>query len=133
MIITRKHRIFNLANNIVIDLISPINISYFWNFGSLLGLSLIIQILRGLLLTIYYSPNVSLAFNCVAYISREVNYGWIIKNFHSNGASMFFLCIYIHIRRGLYYITKKKEKVWITGVTIYILSMATAFIGYLLP
>lgn len=133
MIITRKHRIFNIINSIVVDLISPINISYFWNFGSLLGLRLIIQIVRGLLLTIYYSPNVSLAFNCVAYISREVNYGWIIKNFHSNGASIFFLCIYIHIRRGLYYITKKKRKVWITGVTIYILRIATAFIGYLLP
>lgn len=90
MIITRKSEFLKFVNNLVIDLPSPINISYAWNFGSLLGTILLIQIVSGIFLTIHYSPNVLIAFDSVNYIVREINYGWVLKNFHSTGASMFF-------------------------------------------
>lgn len=124
---------FSFINNIIIDLPSPKNISIFWNFGSCLGLVLIIQIIRGILLARRYSGDVDIAFGSVIHITREVPGGWLIRNIHASGASIFFICIYLHIARGLYYGSYVNKYTWYTGVTIYILSMATAFIGYLLP
>lgn len=111
----------------------PINISYLWNFGSLLGIFLIIQIIRGLILSIHYCPNINLAFPRIIHIIQNVNYGWLIHNMHINGASIFFIFLYLHIRRGIYYISFKINNTWIIGVSIFILSIATAFLGYVLP
>lgn len=119
--------------NARIDLPAPINLSYIWNFGSALGFILSIQILTGLLLTIHYSPNILQAFTSVAHITRDVNIGWALRNFHANGASIFFMLIYAHILRAIIYISFKKKKPWAVGVTIYIATIATAFMGYLLP
>lgn len=116
-----------------INLPTPINISYWWNFGSLLGLFLAIQILRGLILSIHYCPNVELAFPRIIHIIQNVNLGWIIRNIHINGASIFFLFLYLHIRRGLYYHSFKFTHTWNVGVSIYLISIATAFLGYVLP
>nr|QCU46378.1 cytochrome b [Stomolophus sp. CG-2019] len=122
-----------IVNDIVIDLPSPSNISYLWNFGSLLGLCLIIQILTGIFLSMHYCADTNLAFSSVAHIMRDVNYGFVLKYAHANGASLFFLCVYIHIARGLYYGSFLKKELWLSGVTIYLIMMATAFIGYVLP
>jgi len=120
-------------NNFLIDLPSPSNITLIWNFGSLLGLCLTIQIFTGLFLSIHYSPNINIAFKRIVFICRDVNYGWIIRNIHANGASIFFLFIYIHIRRGIYYGSYKIKKTWISGTLILLTLIATAFIGYVLP
>lgn len=112
---------------------SPINISYFWNFGSLLGLYIITQLIRGFFLSLHYCPNTSYAFRSVVHIIQNVNNGWLIHNIHINGASFFFICLYIHIGRGLYYNSFKLTHTWIVGVTIFFLSIATAFLGYVLP
>lgn len=117
----------------IVNLPTPINISYFWNFGSLLGLFLFIQILRGLILSIHYCPNTSLAFIRMIHIIQNVNIGWLIHNIHMNGASIFFIFIYLHIRRGLYYHSFKLTNTWIAGTTIFIIAIATAFLGYVLP
>nr|YP_009421322.1 cytochrome b [Nemopilema nomurai]ASR75165.1 cytochrome b [Nemopilema nomurai] len=122
-----------IINDILVDLPSPSNISYLWNFGSLLGLCLVIQILTGIFLSMHYCADTSLAFSSVAHIMRDVNYGFILKYAHANGASLFFLCVYIHMARGLYYGSFMKKELWFSGVTIYLLMMATAFIGYVLP
>lgn len=128
-----KHPLFKIANNALVDLPAPINISSWWNFGSLLGLCLIIQILTGLFLAIHYTADVSLAFNRVNHICRDVNYGWLLRTLHANGASFFFICIYLHVGRGIYYGSYLFTPTWIVGVIILFLVIGTAFIGYVLP
>ena len=131
--IRKNHPILKIINGSLIDLPSPSNISAWWNFGSLLALCLIIQILTGLFLTIYYTANIEIAFYRVNYICRNVNYGWLIRTLHANGASFFFICIYLHIGRGIYYESFNLKYTWIVGVIILFLLIATAFIGYVLP
>ncbi len=133
MRIRKENPIFSPINSTVIDLPSPASISYFWNFGSLLGLCLIIQILTGIFLAMHYCADVSLAFSSVAHIARDVNYGFLLKYLHANGASAFFLCVYIHIARGLYYGSYLRWHLWSSGVTLFLIMMLTAFIGYVLP
>nr|ASY98494.1 cytochrome b [Idolomantis diabolica] len=127
------HPLIKISNNALIDLPTPSNISSWWNFGSLLGLCLIIQIMTGLFLAMHYSPHIDLAFLSIAHICRDVNYGWLLRILHANGASMFFICIYLHIGRGMYYGSYKFFYTWMMGVTILFLVMATAFMGYVLP
>nr|QZZ18174.1 cytochrome b [Badamia exclamationis] len=129
----KTHPIFKIINNSLIDLPTPSNISAWWNFGSLLSLCLIIQIITGLFLTMYYTANIELAFYSVNYICRNVNYGWLIRTLHANGASFFFICIYLHIGRGIYYESFNLKYTWMVGVLILFLLMATAFMGYVLP
>ena len=129
----KTHPVIKIINGSLIDLPSPSNISSWWNFGSLLALCLIIQILTGLFLTIYYTANIELAFYRVNYICRNVNYGWLIRTLHANGASLFFICVYLHIGRGIYYESFNLKYTWIVGIIILFLLIATAFIGYVLP
>uniref|UniRef100_UPI0030FF2B10 cytochrome b n=1 Tax=Erynnis pelias TaxID=2663706 RepID=UPI0030FF2B10 len=129
----KTHPIIKIMNNSLIDLPSPSNISIWWNFGSLLALCLMIQILTGLFLTMYYTANIELAFYSVNYICRNVNYGWLIRTLHANGASFFFICIYLHIGRGIYYESFNFKYTWMIGVIILLILMATAFMGYVLP
>nr|YP_009347412.1 cytochrome b [Aporia martineti]APU93520.1 cytochrome b [Aporia martineti] len=129
----KNHPLIKIMNNLLIDLPSPSNISSWWNFGSLLALCLIIQIITGLFLTMYYYANIELAFHSVNYICRNVNYGWLIRTIHANGASFFFICIYIHIGRGIYYESFNFFYTWMIGVIILFLLMMTAFMGYVLP
>nr|YP_009453527.1 cytochrome b [Ectropis obliqua]ARR28327.1 cytochrome b [Ectropis obliqua] len=129
----KTHPIIKIINGSLIDLPSPSNISSWWNFGSLLALCLIIQIITGLFLTMYYTANIELAFYSVNYICRNVNYGWLIRTLHANGASFFFICIYLHIGRGIYYESFNLKYTWMVGVIILFLLMATAFMGYVLP
>nr|QGR23696.1 cytochrome b [Ostrinia palustralis] len=131
--IRKTHPIFKIINGSLIDLPTPSNISSMWNFGSLLAMCLIIQIITGLFLTMYYTANIELAFYSVNYICRNVNYGWLIRTLHANGASFFFICIYIHIGRGIYYESFNLKYTWMVGVIILFLLMATAFMGYVLP
>nr|UMB50554.1 cytochrome b [Synodontis cf. caudalis FDBS-2022] len=132
--VTRKtHPLFKIVNDALIDLPAPSNISAWWNFGSLLLLCLAMQILTGLFLAMHYTSDVSTAFSSVAHICRDVNYGWIIRNLHANGASFFFICIYLHIGRGLYYGSYLYKETWNVGVVLLLLVMATAFVGYVLP
>nr|YP_010329887.1 cytochrome b [Artena dotata]UHA56163.1 cytochrome b [Artena dotata]UNP54636.1 cytochrome b [Artena dotata] len=133
ILMRKTNPIIKILNGSLIDLPSPSNISYWWNFGSLLALCLIIQILTGLFLTMYYTANIELAFYSVNYICRNVNYGWLIRTLHANGASFFFICIYLHIGRGIYYESFNLKHTWMIGVTILFLLMATAFMGYVLP
>ena len=131
--IRKTHPALKVINGSFIDLPSPGNLSIWWNFGSLLGLCLVIQILTGLFLAIHYTPHVDLAFASVAHITRDVNYGWLLRNLHANGGSWFFICIYLHVGRGIYYGSYLYLETWNTGVIILILVIATAFIGYVLP
>nr|UNP54503.1 cytochrome b [Thyas honesta] len=133
ILLRKNNPIIKILNGSLIDLPSPSNISYWWNFGSLLALCLIIQILTGLFLTMYYTANIELAFYSVNYICRNVNYGWLIRTLHANGASFFFICIYLHIGRGIYYESFNLKHTWMIGVIILFLLMATAFMGYVLP
>lgn len=128
-----QHPLIKIINNRLIDLPTPSNISAWWNFGSLLGLCLIIQTLTGLFLAIHYTADIELAFNSVNHICRDVNYGWLLRTIHANGASFFFICIYLHIGRGIYYGSFSYFYTWIIGVVILFLVIATAFIGYVLP
>nr|YP_010737952.1 cytochrome b [Ceratophyllus anisus]WEQ92362.1 cytochrome b [Ceratophyllus anisus] len=127
------HPLIKIVNNSLIDLPSPSNISSWWNFGSLLGLCLGIQILTGLFLAMHYTANVDLAFSSISHICRDVNYGWLIRTFHANGASFFFICIFLHIGRGMYYGSYKLHETWFTGILIFFMVMGTAFMGYVLP
>nr|AIG52608.1 cytochrome b [Ctenotus taeniolatus] len=129
----KTHPILKIVNNSFIDLPSPSNISAWWNFGSLLGLCLIVQVLTGLFLAMHYTADISSAFSSVAHICRDVQYGWLIRNLHANGASMFFICLYLHIGRGLYYGSYMFKETWNIGVILLLLVMATAFVGYVLP
>ena len=114
---------------------TPRNFNYFWNFGALAMINLLIMIATGIFLSMHYTANTALAFDSVERIMRDVNYGWLLRYVHANGASMFFIVVYIHIWRGLYYGSYKKprELLWMLGVTIFLLMMATAFMGYVLP
>nr|YP_010526971.1 cytochrome b [Rhagastis mongoliana]UXR12308.1 cytochrome b [Rhagastis mongoliana] len=131
--IRKTHPILKIINSSLIDLPTPSNISIWWNFGSLLALCLMIQILTGLFLTMYYTANIEMAFYSVNYICRNVNYGWLIRTLHANGASFFFICIYIHIGRGIYYESYNLLYTWFVGIIILFMLMATAFMGYVLP
>nr|YP_010155430.1 cytochrome b [Dicraeus orientalis]QQX44923.1 cytochrome b [Dicraeus orientalis] len=131
--IRTTHPILKIANNSLVDLPAPINISAWWNFGSLLGLCLIIQILTGLFLAMHYTANIELAFNSVNHICRDVNNGWFLRTLHANGASFFFICIYLHVGRGMYYGSYLYKETWLVGVIILFLVMGTAFMGYVLP
>lgn len=135
MRILKSHPILSLVNNMLIDLPAPSNLSYMWGFGSLLGLCLIIQIASGIFLAMHYCAHVDLAFASVEHIMRDVNAGWILRYVHANGASMFFIMVYLHVARGIYYgsYTAPRQIVWGVGVVILIVMMATAFIGYVLP
>nr|WIF28916.1 cytochrome b [Schizopygopsis younghusbandi] len=129
----KTHPLIKIANSALVDLPAPSNISAWWNFGSLLGLCLATQILTGLFLAMHYTSDVSTAFSSVVHICRDVNYGWLIRNVHANGASFFFICIYMHIARGLYYGSYLYKKTWNIGVVLLLLVMMTAFVGYVLP
>nr|UQJ75207.1 cytochrome b [Kalotermes flavicollis]URH16487.1 cytochrome b [Kalotermes flavicollis] len=128
-----SHPLLKLANSALVDLPTPTNISAWWNFGSLLGTCLVMQIMTGLFLAMHYCPNIEMAFSSVAHICRDVNYGWILRTLHANGASMFFICIYMHIGRNMYYGSHKLTHTWSIGVVILFVTMATAFMGYVLP
>ncbi|MDA8726317.1 cytochrome b N-terminal domain-containing protein, partial [Alphaproteobacteria bacterium] len=127
--------ILRLAHDSFIDYPTPKNLNYWWTFGGILTFCLVTQIITGIILAMHYTPHVDFAFNSVEHIMRNVNYGWLIRYIHANGASMFFLAVYIHIFRGLYYGSYKapREVLWILGVIIYLLMMAAAFLGYVLP
>nr|AEL17430.1 cytochrome b [Conostoma aemodium] len=129
----KNHPILKIVNDALIDLPTPSNISSWWNFGSLLGMCLIVQIITGLLLAMHYTADISLAFASVAHICRDVQFGWLIRNLHANGASFFFICIYLHIGRGLYYGSYLNKETWNVGVLLLLALMATAFVGYVLP
>nr|ABC54546.1 cytochrome b [Agosia chrysogaster] len=129
----KTHPLMKIANGALVDLPTPSNISAMWNFGSLLGLCLITQILTGLFLAMHYTSDISTAFSSVTHICRDVNYGWLIRNMHANGASFFFICIYMHIARGLYYGSYLYKETWNIGVVLLLLVMMTAFVGYVLP
>jgi ubiquinol-cytochrome c reductase cytochrome b subunit len=135
MRLLKSHPLLKLVNSYVIDSPEPSNISYLWNFGSLLALCLVIQIITGVTLAMHYNPSVLEAFNSVEHIMRDVNNGWFIRYLHSNTASAFFFIVYLHIGRGLYYGSYKAPRtlVWTIGTIIFILMMATAFLGYVLP
>lgn len=129
----KTHPLFKIVNSSLIDLPSPSNISLWWNFGSLLGLCLGIQIITGIFLAIHYTANVELAFDRVVHICRDVNNGWLIRNTHANGASLFFICLYLHVGRGIYYGSYKLIITWNVGILLLFLVIATAFLGYVLP
>nr|QDI93918.1 cytochrome b [Tuxedo drakei] len=129
----KTHPLMKIMNNSLIDLPSPSSISLWWNFGSLLGMCLMIQIITGIFLAMHYTANIELAFASVVHICRDVNNGWLLRNLHANGASMFFICLYLHVGRGLYYSSYKLIMTWTAGVILLLLIMATAFLGYVLP
>ena len=135
MRLLKSHPLLSIMNSMLVDLPAPSNISYMWGFGSLLGLCLIIQLASGIFLAMHYCANVDLAFSSVEHIMRDVQGGWLLRYVHANGASMFFIMVYLHIARGLYYgsYTAPRQIVWGVGVIIFIVMMATAFIGYVLP
>ena len=127
--------IFSVLREALVDHPTPRNLNYWWNFGSLAGITLVIMIVSGLLLSMHYVAHVDLAFDSVEHIMRDVNYGWLLRYIHSVGSSMFFLIVYIHISRGLYYGSYKspREVLWWLGIIIFFLMIITAFLGYTLP
>nr|AXS65238.1 cytochrome b [Curculionoidea sp. 18 KM-2017] len=129
----KKNKLFKILESSLINLPTPSNISSMWNFGSLLGLCLMIQIITGIFLSMHYCANTDSAFNSMIHICRNINYGWLLRILHANGASFFFICIYSHIGRGLYYSSFYLTKTWMSGTTIFFITMATAFLGYVLP
>nr|YP_010233985.1 cytochrome b [Physunio superbus]QTA71668.1 cytochrome b [Physunio superbus] len=129
----KTHPAVKILNNSLYDLPAPTNLSNWWNFGSLLGLCLVTQIVTGLFLAMHYTSNVDLAFSSVAHIARDVNFGWLMRTIHANGASFFFACIYLHTGRGMYYASYLAKETWNIGVILMLLTMATAFLGYVLP
>nr|ABY73322.1 cytochrome b [Saimiri sciureus macrodon] len=129
----KTHPLTKIINNSFIDLPTPSNISFWWNLGSLLGACLIIQITTGLFLAMHYTPDTQTAFSSVAHITRDVNHGWTIRYMHANGASMFFMCLFLHIGRGLYYGSFLSRETWNIGTILLLTTMATAFMGYVLP
>jgi len=130
-----KKPVINIITNHLIEYPTPVNISYWWGFGSSAGIFLGLQLVTGIFLAMHYTPHIDLAFISVEHIMRDVNGGWLLRYLHANGASFFFLVVYIHIARGLYYgsYVKPREILWIVGVVIFVLMMATAFMGYVLP
>jgi len=130
-----KNALLSFIDSHIISYPTPVNLNYFWSFGSSAGLCLVIQILTGVFLAMHYTPQIDLAFNSVEHIMRDVNNGWLIRYIHANGASIFFIVVYSHIFRGLYFgsYIYPRDKLWISGVFIFLLMMATAFMGYVLP
>nr|NP_659312.1 cytochrome b [Macroscelides proboscideus]Q8LWU4.1 RecName: Full=Cytochrome b; AltName: Full=Complex III subunit 3; AltName: Full=Complex III subunit III; AltName: Full=Cytochrome b-c1 complex subunit 3; AltName: Full=Ubiquinol-cytochrome-c reductase complex cytochrome b subunit [Macroscelides proboscideus]CAD13407.1 cytochrome b [Macroscelides proboscideus] len=131
--IRKSHPLLKILNHSFVDLPAPSNISSWWNFGSLLGMCLIIQILTGLFLAMHYTSDTMTAFSSVTHICRDVNYGWLIRYVHANGASLFFICLFIHAGRGIYYGSYLYSETWNIGVVLLFITMATAFVGYVLP
>src|SRR5579871_4921326 len=131
----RRLPIFGLVHSSFVVYPTPRNLNYWWTFGAILSFMLAVQIVTGVILAMHYTPEATMAFNSVEGIVRDVNYGWLLRYLHSNGASMFFIAVYIHMFRGLYYGSYKepREILWILGVIIYLLMMATGFMGYVLP
>nr|DBA43752.1 TPA_asm: CYTB [Bombus skorikovi] len=127
-----KFHMFNFPLSFI-NLPTPVNINYLWNFGSILGMFLIIQIISGLFLSMHYCPNINIAFFSISNIMKDMNSGWLIRLIHMNGASFYFLMMYLHIARNLFYYSFKLTQVWMIGVSILFISMATAFLGYVLP
>ena len=127
--------LLSFIHNHIVTYPTPINLNYAWSFGSVAGICLVIQIITGIFLAMHYVPHISLAFDSVEHIMRDVNYGWLIRYCHANGASVFFIVVYLHIFRGLYYGSYMHPRgwLWASGVLIFILMMATAFMGYVLP
>jgi ubiquinol-cytochrome c reductase cytochrome b subunit len=127
--------IMELVQGQALDFPTPKNLNYFWTFGGILAVMLVVQIVTGVVLVMHYTPHVDMAFASVEHIMRDVNSGWLIRYMHMNGASMFFIAVYIHIFRGMYYGSYKapREVLWMIGVLIYLVMMATAFMGYVLP
>jgi len=125
----------NSFTSILVDLVAPTTLSYLWNFGSLLGITLVLQIVSGLILTMHYTPHTLLAFDSVEHIMRDVHQGWLLRYTHANGASLFFILVFAHIGRGIYYgsYTYPRQKVWGIGIILFFLIMGTAFLGYVLP
>jgi len=130
-----KDALLSFIDSHIIDYPTPINLNYLWSFGSTAGICLVIQILTGIFLAMHYCPHIDLAFNSVEHIMTDVKYGWLIRYIHANGASMFFIVVYCHIFRGLYYgsYIYPRGRLWASGVIIFLLMMATAFMGYVLP
>nr|ABU68805.1 cytochrome b [Emballonura raffrayana] len=131
--ISKSHPMLKIINNSFIDLPAPSNISSWWNFGSILGACLGVQIMTGLFLAMHYTSDTTTAFYSVAHICRDVNYGWLLRYLHANGASMFFICLYLHVGRGIYYGSYTFTETWNVGVLLLFTVMATAFMGYVLP
>nr|YP_009859737.1 cytochrome b [Allorhynchium sp. YN]QKK69218.1 cytochrome b [Allorhynchium sp. YN] len=129
----KTHILMKMFSNSLIYLPSPMNINYWWNLGSLLGLCLIIQIISGLFLSLHYCPSIFAAFDSVIHIMKDINQGWMMRLIHMNGASLFFICMFIHIGRGIYYYSYMLKETWTVGVIIFLLTMAAAFLGYVLP
>nr|YP_009440933.1 cytochrome b [Hydromanicus wulaianus]AHC32063.1 cytochrome b [Hydromanicus wulaianus] len=133
MKIYKKNPILKIIHSSLVTLPAPSNLSFWWNYGSLLSLCLMVQIFTGLFLSMHYCPNIDLAFDSIIHINRNVNYGWLYRIIHTNGASMFFICLYLHIGRNIYYESYMFTHVWMVGIIIFFLTMATAFMGYVLP
>nr|YP_009467162.1 cytochrome b [Phatnoma laciniatum]ARB50167.1 cytochrome b [Phatnoma laciniatum] len=129
----KKNPMLKLVSDSLINLPTPSNINLWWNFGSMMGIYLMIQIITGVFLAMHFTANSMISFDSIIHINRNVNFGWLIQYLHMNGASLFFFMMYMHIGRGLYYGSYKLKKVWMVGIMIYILTMATAFLGYVLP
>nr|YP_011036704.1 cytochrome b [Xestocephalus gracilus]WRK21308.1 cytochrome b [Xestocephalus gracilus] len=130
---TRKNQMLKILSNSIIDLPTPPNLSLWWNMGSMLGICMMIQLISGIMLSMHYNSDISMAFNSISHIMRDMNNGWLIRLIHSNGASMFFICLYIHTGRGMYYSSFKMIYTWTMGVMMLFMIMATAFLGYVLP
>ena len=129
----KRHFILNFLSKILTDLPLPTNINYYWNFGSLLRFCLIIQLLTGILLAMHYCPEIIHSFDRIAHIERNISSGFILRNLHTNRASIFFLCVYLHIGRNIYHNTWNNKITWLIGITIYLTMIITAFVGYVLP
>lgn len=129
----KTHPLLKIINNSLIDLPRPTAISFWWNFGSLSGISLAVQLITGLFLAIHFTGDVRIAFESIRHIQRDVNYGWLLRILHANGGRIFFICLYLHVGRGLYYGSYKLLLTWRVGVVIFLAVIATAFIGYVLP
>jgi len=131
--IRKQNPLIKIIRNALVDLPTPLNIRNWWNFGSLLGVCLGIQILTGIFLAIHFTSDIITAFESVEHIIRNVNNGWAIRLIHANGASIFFICLYIHTFRGVYYSSYFLNHTWIVGVSLILVTMRTAFVGYVLP
>jgi len=130
-----KDPLVAFVNSHIVDYPTPSNLNYFWSFGSMGGIILVVQIISGILLAMHYTPHIDLAFLSLEYLMRQVDFGWLIRYIHANGASMFFGVIYLHIARGVFYSSYAypRGQLWISGIIIFILMMATGFMGYVLP
>nr|YP_010271155.1 cytochrome b [Gargara genistae]UKB86920.1 cytochrome b [Gargara genistae] len=126
-------KIISIISNSLVFLPTPMNLNNWWNFGSILGMCLMIQLMSGIMLSMHYNGDVEMAFNSISHIMRDVNYGWLIRTVHANGASLFFMCMFMHIGRGVYFSSYKMINTWVSGMLILLLTMATAFLGYVLP